>query len=788
MNLCSPYALCLAVLSLSVCMALPGLALAGDLELKPGRTVIVVPQNPQGSENIAAGLLSNYLGRVTGNDKGFPVVRENQWTAKPEEVVISVGATSWGHDPRLAHLDDDGFVITRREGRVIVAGKTPEANHFAVVSFLDRYAGVRFYMPGDLWTSLPSQPSIRVQGPDIVQSPFVVSAFLSGITMDNHDEYAWLRRNGGIRRKGGTHQHNIFDMFPPEKFAQRYPDIYPIKDGKRVIPASGRDQSWQINFTAPNLMAAAQESINEFFGKNPEHRYVAISLNDGGRWDESPETRAEIQKYLADHPGSIEAHATSHQYWTFMNRVAQWMLEAHPGKRLVGLAYGPTRFPPSFKLASNLTPFTNLHVGQLPVDHLLEAPAGQTPVVDQWLAVASHLGNHDWYQGSGYLLPRIYSGYWVQFLRALQKRVPQTYQHVECYPNWGLDGPKLYILTRLLWDPKLDANALLQQYCQDMFGPASSPMCDYFTQLEALWVQLNITDGPERKLYRWPQQFQTTAVSREMLARCRALLDEAGRRLASAEQRQRWALLEETFAFSESLFAIAASPSADEARRDRALALAAKIKDNRMSVRAAAEPGAAAKAVHWEKVKSGTAPFNVPVITKPALGLPEDWAGVPLTPGFAIEGGDSDPQKTRLQIGHDTQAIYLRVTCPKADMSKLVESHNRDWRSDNVEVFFDIDLDGQQMDRQLWVKTTGEVVDWAGENIGRGDLLGGKVQKLADRYVVEIVVPFAYLDKSFSPNMKLGIRVVRNEFTPVRGRNELTYNAVWSRRLTLTAR
>jgi hypothetical protein len=754
------------------------------LRLQPGNTVIVTPKQTQTSENIAAGLLRHWLLRVAGAQDGFAVLHEGQWQNQPGRIVLAVGDTQWGKDARLANLDDDGFVIARQGEVITIAGKTPEATHYAVVRFLDRYAGVRFYMPGDLWTSAPRRDAIVVDGPDVIESPYVVSAFMSGFTMDDRDEYGWLRRQGGIRRKGGTHQHNIFEMFPPERYAQKYPEIYPIKDGQRVIPKSPRDQSWQLNFSAPYLVEVARDSISDFFQKNPTFAYVAISLNDGGRWDESPGTQAFIRDYLASHPGATEAHATSEQYWRFMAQVAQWMLEAHPGKRLVGLAYGPTRMPPSFRLPDNVTPFTNLHIGQLPTDHLVTAPAGETPMVDQWLAVAGHLGNHDWYQGSGYLLPRLYSGYWVQFLRTLQQRLPRTYQHIECYPNWGVDGPKLYILTRLLWDPQLDPQVLLRQYTDDMFGPASSAMFDYFVQLEQLWTQLNITDGPERKLGRWATQFNTSEASRAMLARCRHLLDQATAQVQSDEQRQRLALLERSFAFSHLLFQMAAAPGPDEALRDQALTLATELKDNRRAFRSPAEPLAAVKALHWEKVKNGMTPFPVPRIATPALGQPEAWtAGAP-SGAFAMESGERDPQDTALMIGFDERCIYLRVECPRKDMTTLVESNNRDWRSDNVEVFFDLDRDPQKMERQLWVKTTGQVVDWTDGKVNTDAGLAGQVQKLADRYVVEIAVPFSYLNLPGPIDTKVGIRVLRNEFTPVRGRNELTYSAVWSRQLT----
>jgi hypothetical protein len=118
---------------------------------------------------------------------------------------------------------------------------------------------------------------------------------------------------------------------------------------------------------------------------------------------------------------------------------------------------------------------------------------------------------------------------------------------------------------------------------------------------------------------------------------------------------------------------------------------------------------------------------------------------------------------------------------------ELIETPDDHWRSDNVEVFFDLDDDPLTMERQMWVKTTGRVVNWSGRQDATPTDLRGAVRKHDDRYVVQIAIPLSYAGLDAS-GKSVNIRVVRNEFTPRGGMNVDTYGAIWARKLKLEKR
>ncbi|HTB64322.1 MAG TPA: DUF4838 domain-containing protein, partial [Opitutales bacterium] len=517
------------------------------------------------------------------------------------KVVIVLGTTVAKPDPRLAALADDGFLIHRENNVINISGHTGNGTYFGAVSFLGRYAGVRFYMPTELWTSLPANHTVVFDGDDVVSNPFVVSGEITGLTGKDWGDPDWAKRIGALRRKGGVHQHNLYSIFPPEEFATTHPEIYPILDGKRYIPANAGDQGWQIDFAEPETLIAAEQSITEYFQKNPTLEYIAVSINDSNRWSQSQRYLDAIAAFKAKEPkGDFQGDAVSDIYWRFMNQLAVWMKQKFPDKLLLGLAYNSTMNVPSFPLEENILVFTVMHLSEFP--GYTASTNGQLSVLDTWLAKAHHFGQHEWYEGNGYAMPRIYSGYWSQFMRALAKHYSSAYMHAEGYPNWGYDGPKFYILTQMWWNPQADPVALTRQFCNDMFGPAAKPMADYFTHAEALWTQLDDNEGPKRKIGIWYNQFNTTPTSRQMIQHCHDDLQLAAAAAQTDDEKQRVALFAKCFAFSESVFQLAAKPT-DETLYATAVAQAQELAKDKFAIYDPVQLTDAIQAYHKDPVK-----------------------------------------------------------------------------------------------------------------------------------------------------------------------------------------
>jgi hypothetical protein len=166
------------------------------------------------------------------------------------------------------------------------------------------------------------------------------------------------------------------------------------------------------------------------------------------------------------------------------------------------------------------------------------------------------MGQYDWAQGDGYFIPRLYAGLAT---RLFDRQHRFTLAKAETYPNWGLDGPKYWMLVQIWDNPGSDSRRLYEQFCSDMFGPAKDEMLAYFLGLEELWISMDA--DAERKLFKWKTQFTLRPPQMDMVRAARAHLDQAKARAVTPEEKQRVELFSKTFKLSELLFAIANAPT-----------------------------------------------------------------------------------------------------------------------------------------------------------------------------------------------------------------------------------
>ncbi|MBM4050595.1 MAG: DUF4838 domain-containing protein, partial [Planctomycetes bacterium] len=452
-------------------LTLSALVYAGPLGVRPDGTVIVVPNAPHERESAAARLLQEWLRKACRAETGFEILAEDKLGDAQGRAVLALGRTKWA-PAEAAKLYRDGFIIRREGERVVIAGGEPAGTFFGAAHFLDKFCGVRFYMPGDLFTSLPEKPEVTLpDAVDITEEPFVKNCTMTGVANMPAVEGPWLQRSTAHRKESFSHQHSMFQRFPPEQFAQRFPEIYPILKGQRYIPQAANDQRWQPCLSEPKLLDAAEESAIAYFQKTPEVNFISFSVQDSHEFCQCPRCQAEVDKHrVADAKfGDVTAYSLMNA--TFINRLAERLEKKLPDKTIVYIAYAKVRRPPPFKLHRNVMPVLVFTIADTIIDRVLE-PGGNIPL-DRWAEVSRRFGHHDWGEGMGYLIPRSYIGLTAQVARFVkQKGLSWGYAHFEAYPNWGLDGPKLYLTPKIWWNPDVDVDPLWRQFCADMFPQA----------------------------------------------------------------------------------------------------------------------------------------------------------------------------------------------------------------------------------------------------------------------------------------------------------------------------
>jgi hypothetical protein len=537
------------------------------LVLRPAETVILRAASASAVEVKAAVTLQEWLRKVYGVKEGFEILPEN--AGVEGKFVLAIGPGPWL--PKAARVGMEGrdFLLVRQGDRVVMAGGAPAGTLRAVAAFLDRFCGVRFYMPTDLYTSLPVARQVSLGVVDVRDKPRIRDIHM-GMFWNLPEENDWMLRNGVGIKPEYLASHSMDQRFPPARFAVACPEIYPILKGARYIPKAAGDQGWQPCFSEPKTLDAAEEEAVEYFRRNPAFRGITYAVQDGHAFCECPRCLALIAK------AGDKTQAYSDMFWGFLNRLAERLerrlpeFGVTPDKVLIGMAYSEVRNPPGFKLHRNVMAYPVFTVADILIDKVLE-PTGPYSI-HRWSKVAAQLGQYDWAQGDGYYIPRLYAGLAARLFDADHRFTLAT---AETYPNWGLDGPKYWMLVKI-WDaPGADARALYAQFCADMFGKAAAEMEAHFQTLEALWVSMD--NDAERKLFKWTNQFTLRPEQRQSVSAARAHLDRAAGLVQTPEQKARLDLFSKTFRLSEMIFEVANAPKVNKARVEAIRRYAAEV-------------------------------------------------------------------------------------------------------------------------------------------------------------------------------------------------------------------
>ncbi len=501
-------AICLTVLlAASVAIAAEFAVVAGDEQ-----AVIVYEKDAQGETVKAWQDLAKYLKLSTGRE--LTAVSERDYDPA-EGRPIYVGRCrpvkrAIGYD--LYHLDRDGYMVVVEQERVMLAGPAPWSTFWAVCRFLEDYVGVRWLIPGPLGEDVPSHDVIRVPVGKHSYEPAILSRLWSGA----HYGGDWSLR----QRIHGRYQfhHNLLRVFPPELFDE-HPQYFPQHGSMRYRPGPD-DHSWQPCMTDPQGVALAADAARRYFEANENAESFSYGINDGRGYCECEQCRA-VDRPLPEWHGFSGDRSVL--YYTWLNRVAENLERDHPDKMLGCLAYSAVILPPTgMTLHRNIIPYLTSNRADY-WDPQFRAQDQE--MLDRWSRATHQMGIYDYAYGMGFAIPRIYNHLFQDAIRfAVEHKVRGFY--AEVYPNWGLDGHKLYVMSRILWNPDVDVDAITDDWNERMFREAAEPMKRYFARCERAWREQDTGHG--RWAYRLagdPKQFEIFPP--DVLEECTGYLEEA---------------------------------------------------------------------------------------------------------------------------------------------------------------------------------------------------------------------------------------------------------------------
>jgi hypothetical protein len=479
--------LCAAmVLAFAGARVVSAAAAAADLPLvTDGRCdySIVLPANATPAERRAGDELRAHLKQMSGAE--LPVISDDQ--PLPARAIV-LGGKNRHLDTLGVKLDPDklgeeGFVLHTVGERVVIAGTGRRGTMYAATTLLEKL-GVRWLTPSI--TRVPKRSTVALPALDETQVPafeYREPFFLEALDKDwaarlkINGQHAHLDDTTGGQVVYGAFVHTFDQLVPPGLFAT-HPEYFPLVKGKRV---GGYTQRCLTN---PDVLRMSVERVREWMRAAPDATIFSVSQNDTLSPCECDSCRAIEQKYGGQH---------SAVYLWFANEIGQAVEKEFPGKLIDTLAYQFTEAPP----ASGISPRPNVRVRLCPIS-VCEAHPYEQCSRGENVAFIKHLKG--WASLSNELYVWHYSINFHHYLAPFPDE-RQVADSLRLYKRSGVRGVmfqggysspgsntaemRSYLMAKLLWDPGADADTIVTDWLNGVYGKAAAPVRRWYDLLQA---------------------------------------------------------------------------------------------------------------------------------------------------------------------------------------------------------------------------------------------------------------------------------------------------------------
>ena len=495
-----------------------------------GRTEIVIAKDAPKTVAFAAKEMKHFLDGVLGAD--VPIVNAPTAGKSP----IFLGANEWtkaaGID--VAGLKRDAFRIVVTEKGAFVAGRDdpkadPEralvknvwsqlyerATLFGAYEFLEHFAGVRMYFPGELGEVVPRKEALAVPAADLTVAPEMPTRRYSvcneGVWFEGEKrdvKSTWRGRwlNYYRLRAETSHVpfcHGLNHRGYLARFADTHPEYFAMNaDGsrnvKKHVKMSGqlchtsdvweeiyRDAKSYLKGEAPSVrgIVAPNGSCSWWYGCQ-DRKYVDIMPQDGMQKCACAKCRAAFD---ADDAGNY----MDTLIWSQTAKVARRLTAEGIDGYVTQMAYQPYRRVPDVDLPANvLVMVAERGPWSMPF------PDQLTLETDEIAAWAKKLGHKVWIwtypckYGKRKIpnVPDLSPRCWGQYYKLVAQWVQGEFAESETdrFLFRHLDH---YLLSRITWNSSVDPDAILDEYYRLMYGSAAGELKAFFESLEDKWVK-----------------------------------------------------------------------------------------------------------------------------------------------------------------------------------------------------------------------------------------------------------------------------------------------------------
>lgn len=445
-------------------------ATGGDLTVSAiGDWRITVSDDATASERYAAEEFQNWFNEAT--ELMLPLVTAPH-NANANSGQIIIGA--------LTTLGDEDIQITVESESVQIQGGLPRGVLYAVYQFLEELVGIRFLTADH--THIPNASALQIPCGSYTYSP--PFSFRWSYYRENSENPAFAAKrkvntvtdaeNLGGKTQQQLINHSFHALVPYGTYGESHPEYYALVEGKRDTNTHGGGP--QLCVTNPEVIEVAATSAIQQLTDRPEATNISVSQADTAAY-----CRCETCETLNEAEGTPMGSQL-----TFVNAVAERIEEAHPHVKVGTLAYWYTRKPPK-----TVTPRHNVQIQLCSIEcctlHAIDNPDCEQNQAfcqdtNEWGKICDDIWIWNYNTNfRSYDLP-------FPNLRSMEPNVRYFLNNnakgvfMQANGN-GLTGEfsdlRNYLISHLIWDPHLDAAALLSEFVNLHYEAAAPPILEY---------------------------------------------------------------------------------------------------------------------------------------------------------------------------------------------------------------------------------------------------------------------------------------------------------------------
>lgn len=462
--------------------------------------IIVLPQASTAVERSAATELAEGVEKMLGARPA--VVSEKSAAAGAPRLYIGATAVSARLRGGAAWKTDEILVKSVADG-VVLDGDPKRAPIYAVVEYLERFCGVRW------WTSTESDyPKLReLPTANLDRSfapPFI---YRETYYLDGYDWRFKVRNRGNFTSKtrymltdlpripkawGGDHTlyyykgrrsayHSFFEILPGEKYFKDHPEWFAYRDGARkafVWTPDGRRHRTQLCLSNEEMKKEYIRETIRRLGESPDVDFISVTQNDCHGHCDCWCTCPACEKLMADDDGRPTG-----LYLSFANDVAAALEKVYPDITVDTFAYEFTcPVPKKVRPRRNVT-----------VRLCSYACDFSTPLVEERYPVNATFARQlrEWNRAApGQIIVWDYTTLYPNYVLP-HPNIHPIAANIRFFRDCGSAGVYSlgdalssvssfgalhhYLNAHLLWDPDMDGRRLVEEFAVGYYGKAAAP-------------------------------------------------------------------------------------------------------------------------------------------------------------------------------------------------------------------------------------------------------------------------------------------------------------------------